>query len=52
MKRAHKDFLHFAGIAVFVVLFFGLAIYGSLRNWAECRATPHTVFYCLTAGNK
>lgn len=37
-------------VAVLAVLIF--SVWAGLRNWDECRATPHTVFYCLTAGGK
>ena len=39
-------------MALILILVFGFGIYAFQRNWAECRATPHTVFYCLTAGDK
>lgn len=25
-----------------------VALWVSARNYAECRATPHTAFYCIT----
>jgi len=27
-----------------------VAVWAGLRNYDECRATPHTAFYCLTRG--
>lgn len=27
-----------------------LGIWAQARNYDECRATPHTAFYCLTVG--
>lgn len=27
-----------------------LSIWAVSRNYDECRAVPHTAFYCLTAG--
>lgn len=35
-----------------VFLLGGLALIGwvALENYGECRATPHTVLYCLTSG--
>lgn len=30
---------------------FGWGIYCFTRNYKECRAVPHTVFYCLTANS-
>lgn len=30
----------------------GFALWAELRNYEECRATPHSEFYCLTAGGR
>ncbi len=27
-----------------------IGVWAALRNYDECRATPHTAFYCLTHG--
>jgi len=35
------------------ILFAGLLVVAAwvgVQNWRECRATPHTVLYCLTRG--
>lgn len=38
-------------IAVVVALaILALGAWAVLRNYDECRAVPHTAFYCLTAG--
>ncbi len=41
----------FAPIMIVVVLALAVfAIWAEFRNYAECRAVPHTAFYCLTSG--
>ncbi len=38
---------------LFIVMLLGLSafgIYAFARNYSECRAVPHTAFYCLTSG--
>jgi hypothetical protein len=45
----HNYVLKIVVAVMFLIAFFGFAIYAGMRNWEECRAVPHTVFYCLTA---
>lgn len=37
------------GLLVFIAVIL-LGLWAGIRNYDECRATPHTVFYCLTRG--
>lgn len=36
-----------AGLALFVALWIGLGIWYEVSMWQECRATPHSWFYCM-----
>lgn len=45
-----KDQIEIALALVVFVAFILLGLWAGIRNYEECRATPHTVFYCLTRG--
>ncbi len=33
---------------LFVLAALTFSVWAAVRNYRECRATPHTAFYCLT----
>ena len=38
-------------LTVVAILALGaLLLWAGMRNYDECRAVPHTAFYCLTSG--
>ncbi len=45
---SNDQFLPFYIVVTVALLILG--VYAFNRNYSECRATPHTAFYCLTSG--
>lgn len=47
-KQNISDAITIGAIALVVLALPGIGIYVAVRNYNECRATPHSVLYCLT----